>query len=574
VTDPSLSPAAPAWIHKRDGRLVPFEADKISRALFAAGESLGRPDAFLARELTDGVLHFLTVESEGAVPTTAQVAELTVKVVRELGQPALAQAFADGARRRRTAEGPAAAPAEVVVRLPADAPLPDLVQDCVRQYSLRRVFARDLVAAQGDGLLTLTGLEAPFELAGCALCSPEAVPAAGTGPGLVEALEETRRLAGSFVAVDGPEYALARAGAGPSTAAAYLRELAVGLRATGLRAVVNLNSAVPPSWADDLAEGPLFAGARRPLDRQRVADLVDAFRDRLLRPDPGLDRVRLDWHLGERDFQPASAGRLLELARAALDGSGPAFVFDRPRRPVGLAEGVDRQHPAALLTVELHLPRLAEHVPSGTDPLPSFLQKLGSLARLALSAAVQKRDFLRRHSQERPAVTRGFLLDRARLVVAPVGLDDAVAALTGRPPSDGGAALEFARQAVQRLRDVLRQDGQACRLETCLDGSRLWAAGARPDEGNDPAPVLLPGDGKAQLRAAGALHGAADLGTAVGRLDPVRPPAAEQVADWLRWAWQHTDVTRVRLVRPAAAARQLTVPWPEERGERADMTRS
>jgi hypothetical protein len=543
-----LSPALPAWIHKRDGRLVPFEADKISRALFAAGESLGRPDAFLARELTDGVLHFLTAESEGAVPTTAQVAELTVKVVRELGQPALAQAFADGSRRRR-----AAAPAEVVVRVPADAPLPALVQDCVTQYTLRRVFARDLAAAHGDGLLTLTGLEVPFELAGCVLGTPEAVPA----PGLVEALQEARGLAGGFVALDGPEYALARAGAGPAAVAGLLRELAVGLRATGLRAVVNVNSAVSPSWADDLAEGPLFAGARRPLDRQSVADLAGAFRDRLLRPGAALDRVRLDWHLGDRDFRPPAAGRVPELARAALDGGGPAFVFDRPRRPVPLAEGIDRQHPAALLTVELHLPRLAEHVPAGADPLPTLLQKLGSLARLALSAAVQKRDFLRRHSQERPAVTRGFLLDRARLVVAPVGLDAAVAALTGGSPWEGGASLEFARQVVQRLGDVLRQDGQACRLETCLDGSRLAPA--------------APADGKAQLRAAGALHAAADLGTAVVVLDPGSPPAPEQVADWLRWAWQHTDLARVRLVRPAAADRQLTVPWPEER---ADMTGS
>jgi hypothetical protein len=563
------SPSPPAWIHKRDGRLVPFEADKISRALFAATESLGRPDAFLARELTDGVVHFLTSESEGAVPTTAQVAELTAKVVRELGQPALAQAFADGARRRRAA-GPQPA---------ADAPLPDLVRDCVRQYALRRVFARDLAAAHGDGLLTLTGLEAPLELAGCVLGGPEAVPAAGGGPGLVEAVEETRRLAGGFVALDGPEFALARASAGPAAVPGYLRELAVGLRATGLRAVVNLNSALPPSWADDLAEGPLFAGARRPLDRHSVADLAEALRDRLLCPDPALDRVRVDWHLGDRDFRPPSAGRLLGLARAALDGAGPAFVFDRPRRPVPLAEGVDRQHPAALLTVELHLPRLAEHVPAGADPLPTFLQKLGSLARLALSAAVQKRDFLRRHSQERPAVTRGFLLDRARLVVAPVGLDAAVGALAGGPPSEGGAALEFARQVVQRLRDVLRQDGQACRLETCLDGSRLSAIGHRPSavgqtgngsgssSGREPtAESRQPiGDGKAQLRLAGALHGAADLGTAVVVLDPARPPAPEQVADWLRWAWQQTDVARVRLARPAAADRQLTVPWPEER---------
>jgi hypothetical protein len=438
------------------------------------------------------------------------------------------------------------------------------VEDCVRQYALRHVFARDLVAAHGDGLLALTGLEAPLELAGCVLGTPEVVPAVGGGQGLIEVLEGARRLAGGFVALDGTEYALARAGAGPAAVPGYLRELAIGLRTTGLRVVVNLNSAAPPSWADDLAAGPLFAGARRPLDRQSVAELAGALLDRLLRPDPALDRVRVDWHLGDRDFLAASVGRLPELARAALDGAGPAFVFDRPRRPVPLAEGIDRQHPAALLTVELHLARLAGHVPGGADPLPVFLQKLGSLVRLALSAAVQKRDFLRRHSQERPAVTRGFLLDRARLVVAPVGLDDAVRVLTGRSPGEGGPALEFARQVVQRLRDVLRQEGEACRLETCLDGSRFGGglSGAAPT------------DGKAQLRVAGALHGAADLGTAVVMLDPGRPPAPEQVADWLRWVWQQTDIARLRLIRPAAAARQLTVPWPEERGERADTTRS
>src|SRR5437588_6535068 len=89
-----------AWVTKRDGRLVPFEADKISRALFAAGEALGRPDAFLARELADGVVHFLADESDGPPPTTAQVAEVVVKVVRELGQPALAEAFNEFGRQR------------------------------------------------------------------------------------------------------------------------------------------------------------------------------------------------------------------------------------------------------------------------------------------------------------------------------------------------------------------------------------------------------------------------------------------------------------------------------------------
>src|SRR5215468_5749353 len=95
----SPSPTPFAWVHKRDGRLVPFDADRISRALFAAGESLGRPDAFASRELTDSILHFLHAEASGAVPSTAQIAELVVKVVRELGQPALAKAFGDAQLR-------------------------------------------------------------------------------------------------------------------------------------------------------------------------------------------------------------------------------------------------------------------------------------------------------------------------------------------------------------------------------------------------------------------------------------------------------------------------------------------
>src|SRR5215468_6792840 len=96
----SPSPTPFAWVYKRDGRLVPFDADKISRSLFAATEALGRPDAFLARELTDSILHFLAADSDGGVPTTARIADTVVQVVRELGQPALAQVMAQAASRR------------------------------------------------------------------------------------------------------------------------------------------------------------------------------------------------------------------------------------------------------------------------------------------------------------------------------------------------------------------------------------------------------------------------------------------------------------------------------------------
>jgi hypothetical protein len=229
----------------------------------------------------------------------------------------------------------------------------------------------------------------------------------------------------------------------------------------------------------------------------------------------------------------------------ALNGAALRFVFDRPRRPVPLAEGVDRRHPAALLTVGVHLPRLAEHPGADGDPM-RFLKKLGSLARLALSAAVQKREFLRQQDRFKS----GFILDRARLVVAPVGLDAVVRRFAGTGLCSAG--LEFGKQIVQTLRDVLRQDGGLSRLGTCLDG---------PDDfrlGNDALTVesvagLTPWDGtaplKSQLRSAGALHAAAEGGTAALFAPDNPTPTAETAAEWLRSAWKQSDVTRVRLMR-------------------------
>jgi hypothetical protein len=410
---------------------------------------------------------------------------------------------------------------------------------CLREFALRHVFARDLVAAQGDGLLTLTGLEAPLELAGCVLIPPQRP----SPTGIIEALEEARGVAGDVVAIDGPEY---------TPAAGFARELGIGLRATGLRAVVNLNLATPPSWADDLAEGPLFAGQCRPPDLARRAALSDALADECLALGPS--RVRVDWHLGERDFAPEGEGRLLGLARRAADGAPLAFVFDRPRRPTAFGEGLDRIHPAMLLTVGLHLPRLIEQIGPSAEPAV-FVRKLGSLARLALSAAVQKRDFLRRHSHGRPALARVFLLERARLVVVPVGLEAAVQTLAGRGLGAGGPGLELAREIVLRFRDVLQRDGQACRLEACLDSAAEFTIHDRADAA---APALAsvagltPWDAsapiKGQLRAAGALHGTAGGGS-MALLTPDRPPSAEDLVALLRYAWQQTDVVRLILPR-------------------------
>jgi hypothetical protein len=565
-----------AWVRKRDGRQVPFDADKISRALFAASETLGRPDAFLARELTDGVLHFLAAEHGGTIPTTEQIAELVVKVVRELGQPALARAFADATAANEEAAKPPRpgvpgsvptdkrlASAEIASWAQAGLPALEiawrLTETALRDYALRDVFTRDLIAAQTDGLLELLGLEAPLELAGSMLPNTLA-----SGVDLVEAIASARLVAGQYLVIDGAEYQLSRRGCTTPEVSALVRALQLGLRQMHLHAVLNLNCAVPPPQSEELAMGPLFEAHRHPPEPQERDALRDALLEECVRTEPGSNRVRVDWHLGARDFLPTPSPPLGRLARWLLEGAPLCFVFHRPRRPVPLAEGMDRQHTAVLQAVGLHLPRLQQL--AGTVDEARFLQKLGSLARLALSAGTQKREFLRRQSRGRPALTAAFLVERARLMVVPLGLEAVVRAWYSQGMCSGGAPLELARRILEHLHDVLRDDGRACLLDSALDAGLPGPLPSMDIAGLDvQAPGPTPWDRTApvrsQLRAAGALHAAAEMGTATIFLPSGPPLSIEEIADFLQYAWQQTEVVRLRFVGRTEAPRQLLAPW-------------
>ncbi len=559
------TPQPPAWVSKRNGRLVPFEPDRISRSLFAATESLGKPDAFLARELADGVVHFLASEAEDTPPTTEHIEETVIKVVRELGHPALAQAYAASASNGHAAPDIPLVPdgdrsrhpgvaGQLVLHFGKDTPLADVLLECRRGYALHAIFTRDLVAAHADGLLKLTRLEQPDVLAGCVLGLPlRAGIALGAG------IQEVSRLAGQFVAVDSPEYFLAEHGA--KGVEQWGRELRQGLRQSQLEAVVNLNSAVAPPWAGELADGPLFAAQRHnahPDQRTLVAELLA---EALLND----GRIRVDWHLGARDFAPASRERLRRFARRALEGAALGFVFDRPRRPIPLAEAMDRQHPALLLGIGLNLPRLAEQ-PGAAQPEP-FLRKLGSLGRLALSAAVQKRQYLRRLDRDRPAagpddpaVTSAFLLDRARLLAVPIGLETVVRRFVGNGLCASDEALTIGCQIIGRLREALAQDGQSVHLQTCVDGP--WAFAVEQSSGwpeDIDAAGLTAWDATApthaQLRAASGLHAISQTGTVA--LFVPEGTAPDKVIESLRMAWQQTEVVRIRLIQGRPGYRQL-----------------
>jgi hypothetical protein len=535
----------PAWVSKRNGQREPFDADKICQALFAASEALGTANAFLARELTDAIVHFLAVDAGEPELTTVQIAEQVAKVVRELGQPTLAQAFEQSAARPASpAPLVEAAPRAVAFSFSLDERPGEVARRCLRAYTERAVFSRDLISAQADGLLWLAGLETPRALAQCVLETPH-----GTDDlGYWVALPELCDTAGQGVVLDGPEW---RAGHADAT---LLYQVALAwLARSGDAAqrpiVINLNSAQPPAWAQHRDPGPLF-GSEPTTNDPANPPLLDALLAIL--PLPHARSVRWDWHVQARDF---AAGihreRLLRVARHALEDSAVAFVFDRPRRPVALSEGLVRGKPAVLVEVGLDLDaffRLAE-VAGG---VVAFHDKLPSLARMAVSAAVQKRKHLRR--AEIPALERGFLLDRACLAVVPLGLNSVVRALTGHAPADGGAALKLAGQLLQRLHDCLQDAGRAAHLEVGLDspGPGLHAmlpGGALPEAGLSCADTAAAA--RQQLTAAGALHAVAGQGTARVLLPHGPAPSPEELVELLNFAWRRTEVNRAVFISPA-----------------------
>jgi hypothetical protein len=510
----------PTWVLKRDGRREPFESDKISQALFAATETLGAANAFLARELADGVLHFLAQESAEDVVSAGGLAELVEKVVRELGQPALAQAFARGVSEPRPAPERGAEPARpsFSLTLPLDAQPDQVPRAALAAYSLQVVFGRDLAAAHEEGLIALGELETPAQLASVALDGPLPSRQAAWEAAWLQVESTPARL----LVIDSAELFLRSSGA------EWLPAFDRALGLTGKCAVLNLNIASPPRWAQEGGAGPLFSSssaASTAPSSEEAWRLVQELRS---------PRLRVDWHLHEHDFHDESRRRLVsELCAQAT--SPLALVLDRPRQLVHLAEGVDRQCPAVLLEVGLNLPGFLER-PEVSHDVQRLLDKLPSLARMAVRAGVQKRRYLRRQAA---ALSRGFLLDRARLVVTLRGLCAAARTLLQESPARSPRSLELARKIVHLLVEQLGAESRAANLDIVVDSPAEIVPGGEGLSCVDAAAAP-----PAQLHAAGALHRAAGRGTAVIYLS--QATSADERRDLLHNAWQRGEAVRLR----------------------------
>ena len=79
---------------KRDGRVVPFNREKITMAVFQAAIAVGGRDRAAAEKVTDDVVSMLESKyTEGNYPTVEEVQDLVEKCLIERGHAKTAKAF-------------------------------------------------------------------------------------------------------------------------------------------------------------------------------------------------------------------------------------------------------------------------------------------------------------------------------------------------------------------------------------------------------------------------------------------------------------------------------------------------
>jgi ribonucleoside-triphosphate reductase len=82
------------FIRKRDGRLVPFEEEKIAQAIFKAVRAVGGRDLEKARHIAHQVVEFLEIfYKDDRIPTVENVQDLVEKCLIENGHAKVAKAY-------------------------------------------------------------------------------------------------------------------------------------------------------------------------------------------------------------------------------------------------------------------------------------------------------------------------------------------------------------------------------------------------------------------------------------------------------------------------------------------------
>jgi hypothetical protein len=395
-----------------EGHLQPVSADIISQRLFQASERLGQPRVFLARELADRIVECLADDPEPLSET--ELHEQVAKFVREFGYPVLAWAYWQEIGASQATVG----------------------------------WPRDVDSLRQSGLLVLDGETPVYRLADLVLRFPD-----DGQPGdeaISRSIEQGSRIS-SAVTWDAFDEKLAQ-WPGPchvitERAAKVLTESVERHRVV---ASVHLNCAGSLARASDSAS-PLFADFPRPSIDESRRRLLALSLARMLAGQP---RVRLYWHipLSERcRIDPADIpDELRQLVRAQVSLE---WVFDRPREDISLGPGLSRSHGAVLAYVGCHCHRLVAQL--GPVRWQEYREKLRTLTRLARSAARCHYQHLRGAGV--PEWREGFLLERSRFVLVPIGLEAAVRQLCDERGLDERTLIERTEELLTTMQGELSQ---------------------------------------------------------------------------------------------------------------------
>ncbi|MBT9138026.1 MAG: Anaerobic ribonucleoside-triphosphate reductase [Syntrophomonadaceae bacterium] len=88
-------------VKKRDGRLVPFDEEKITEAIFRAARAVGGEDKFMASELSRAAVFYLKEKIGTRTPDIEEIQDIVEKVLIETGHARTAKAYILYRDRRR-----------------------------------------------------------------------------------------------------------------------------------------------------------------------------------------------------------------------------------------------------------------------------------------------------------------------------------------------------------------------------------------------------------------------------------------------------------------------------------------
>ena len=80
-------------VRKRDGRLVPFDAERITRAIFRAARETGIPDRDLAERATELAVGDLTTSFDGRPPGIEDIQDAVERALMGMGRPEVARRY-------------------------------------------------------------------------------------------------------------------------------------------------------------------------------------------------------------------------------------------------------------------------------------------------------------------------------------------------------------------------------------------------------------------------------------------------------------------------------------------------